>query len=280
MSIIVKETKHNISNSFTNSISDPLEVLFERIKKNYPLKKYYLKEKLQEQLVPQSKIIYATLEPNKNFSNALYSYITFHQIYFHLKNYILKKKRKYNGYKNEFLDIFEDIFIDNFLIFKEILFYLDKKNIYFLNIWLDGFFLNLFNNLIVDKKKVNMRIQPQLFFIIILYLSLPELTQELTEVPFTSIIKFGGITQINWKLAIKDLKLIDIKKPSSRRARRIKRNFIFLFFNINVDISRRGELVFDEENALRCVDFINTLTSKTDEMIDNIKKMRNVLLEK
>jgi hypothetical protein len=269
--------KKKSSTSVTDIMSDPLEPVRQLIFKKYPVKKYILQENIAEQLAPQSELIFNSLQPGDEYSDVLYSYITFHQIYFHLKNYLLIKKQKY-GYKNEFVDIFQDIFLDNFLIFKELSTLLKDRYTHYMNIWLDGFFISLFRKLMEDSVKKCHRIEPQLFFIIILFLSLPEISSGFEEIPFTSIIHFQESTHVDWKAALEEIIEIDIHKPSSRKSIEKIRHFLLIFLNLTVSVDQYDNLYFDEINTLKCVDLLNVLMEKTDEMIDNIKKVRKNLL--
>lgn len=259
---------------------DPLEPILERIRKEFPIKNYILKEDLPEQLVPQVELIKAAIKDDSDFPKAFYSYITFHQIYFHLKNYILFLKKRDYGYGAEFFDIFQDIFLDNFLIFKELTKnYLTKEHTYYLNIWLDGFFLSLFRK-VIDNDRLSKynRIQPHLFFLVILFLALPEISDSFAEVPFTSLIKFTDLTQKNWSSAISLLKELEYKKINSFDSFEIIREFIFKFFMLNVFIDHNNKYFFDEISNLKCIELINSLIEETPVIIENIKKVRSNLL--
>lgn len=259
--------------------SAPLEEVFIRVKRDFPLKSYLIREKLDEQLGIHAELIYNIIEPGYRYSEALYSYITFHQIYFHLKNYLMKLKGLQNGYRGEFLDIFQDIFLDNFLIFRELDKYLGEEYARYLNIWLDGFFLNIFNRIVGKAPQGSSRIQPDLFFVTILFLSLPEISKHFEEIPFTSLIHFHEPTSRNWKKGLSYLKDIDFHTPTSNRSLNSVFLFTLTFLNLNLSFGTNGELYFDEENTIRCVEFLNLLIGKTDELVDNIKKIRQNLLD-
>jgi hypothetical protein len=272
--------QQNSVNFTDNSLDDPLDPVWKLIRKEYPIKKYILREDLNEQIVPQSELILVTLKPGDDFSKIMYSYITFHQIHFHLKNYLLHLKKCYFGYKNEFLDIFQDIFIDNYLIFSELKKYLKGENIHYMNIWLDGFFISLFKKVVNmgDQRKYH-RIQPQLFFLIILFLALPRINNEFQEVPFTTMIQFTESTQQNWEKAVSLLSHLEFKSPNSKKNKVIVKDFLMIFMNLDLYFDHRDEMSFDEINTLKCVDFINTLTQKTPDLIDSIIRIRSNFLD-
>ncbi|HOV15407.1 MAG TPA: hypothetical protein PK771_14060, partial [Spirochaetota bacterium] len=160
-----------------DNIFDPLEPLYEEILRKYPVKKYILKENIETELFPQAEIIFTNLKDNEDYPTVFYSYITFQQIYFHLKNFLLIKKGQKSPYKLEFVDIFKEVFLDNFLIFKEMTKYLNESFVGYMNIWLDGFFINTFRKLKNNKIKYKLRhIEPELFFLIILFCAFPKLS--------------------------------------------------------------------------------------------------------
>jgi hypothetical protein len=260
---------------------DPLEPVWESIRLDYPVKNYILKEDLPEQLVPQVELIKSTLKPGYDFSKAFYSYVTFHQIHFHLKNYILFQKKKKFGYSVEFLDLFEDIFVDNFIIFYELVnYYLDTEYLQYLNIWLDGFFLTLIKKTVdEDKKSKYNRIQPQLFFAIILFLALPKISSNFEQVPFTSVIKFKEATLDNWESAITLLKDLDFRKPYRRNSLEILREFLFKFMHLNIFFNKSlHRFYFDEPSRIKAMEIIDLLIEKTPELIENIQSIRKNVL--
>jgi hypothetical protein len=263
-----------------NLIIEPeIDELWKTIQKRYPLKKYVIKEDIGEQLGPHSEIIHNSLKKNDEYPKVLYSYITFHQIYFHMKNYILRLKKRDFGYRHEFLDIFQDIFIDNFVIFKELATVLNNKYVHYLNIWLDGFFLSLFNKIEEDSIKKYHRIQPHLFFLVILFLSLPKVSKEFKEIPFTDILKFSDSTEEDWNASINIIKDIEFDHPISSGSIEKISDFIERFFHINVQTAKNGRLSFDEEGILKAVDLLNLLKARSEEMIKNIISKRKSIIK-
>jgi len=258
---------------------DPLDPIWKEIQKDFVLKKYVLKENIREQLVPQSKLIYANVKDGDDFSKIFYSYITFHQIHFHLKNYILSTKKKFNGYKREFIDIFQDIFVDNFLIFKELSKYLKEDYFHYMNLWLDGFFLSLFRKYVGEQKIKKQRIQPELFFAVILFLALPKISKYFNDVPFTSIIQFQEATQKDWEEALDIIDKLDLKEYLNSDCNKVIRDFLLIFMDLNVLINDDGNFYFDDEGTVKCLDFMDILSKKTNEMIANIKKIRKNLFK-
>ncbi|MBN2545669.1 MAG: hypothetical protein JXB50_07730 [Spirochaetes bacterium] len=277
---LFKKKKQNQETDNNTNVDDPLEPIWQKIRKDFPIKNYILKEDLPEQLVPQVELIKAAIKSEIDFSKAFYSYITFQQIYFHLKNYMLFLKKRNYGYGPEFFDIFQDIFLDNFLIFKELTTnYLSREHSYYLNIWLDGFFLSLFRKVLdADKNSKYNRIQPQLFFVVILFLALPEISDSFNDVPFTSLIKFQDLTQKNWGAAVELLKNLEYKKINSPESYENIRNFIFKFFMLNVFVDQNNKYFFDEISNMKCAEMIEFLIEETPELIKNIKKIRSNLL--
>jgi len=277
---LFKKKNQNQEADNNTNVEDPLEPIWQRIRKDFPIKNYILKEDLPEQLVPQVELIKAAIKSEIDFSKAFYSYITFQQIYFHLKNYILLLKKRNYGYGPDFFDIFQDIFLDNFLIFKELTTnYLSKELSYYLNIWLDGFFLSLFRKVLdASKNSKYNRIQPQLFFVVILFLALPEISDSFNDVPFTSLIKFQDLTQKNWDAAVELLKNMDYKKINTPDSYENIRNFIFKFFMLNVFVDQNNKYFFDEISSLKCTEMIDFLIEETPDLIKNVKKIRSSLL--
>lgn len=273
------KSSQNINVKSIDTISDPLEDIYLKIQKVFPVKKYILKDDIALNLSAQSEILYSSIPKSDQFSNAFYSYITFHQIYFHLKNFLLFKKKKLSGYKYEFLDMFQDIFLDNYIIFRNIYNILKEENkikyFRFLNIWLDGFFINLFKNLVDSPSGKYHRIQPELFFLSILFVALPNISEDFKTIFFTEIIKFDENTNKDFNNALNKISDYDINNPLSRKSLEQTRNFIGIFFDLDVSIKGANELFLDEYNSLKCVDFIKTLIDKSDEMVENIKKIRS-----
>ncbi len=257
--------------------SDPLEEIWKNIRMDYPIKNYILRENLPEQLVPQIELIKATIKSEEDFSKAFYSYITFHQIYFHLKNYILLLKKKKFGYGIEFLDLFEDIFIDNFIIFKHLVnHYLSSEYMPYLNIWLDGFFLSLFNKTIdEDKKSKYNRVQPQLFFVAILFLALPKISNFFKESPFVSVLKFQETTQSIWNSSLPLLDNLEFSKPYSENSIITEKQFIYRFMHLDAQFNKStNRFYFEEESRLKCMNILHLLIEKTPEIIKNITNIR------
>lgn len=269
--------KNNVKSEDT--FSDPLEEIFLKVQKSYPLKKYILIDDISQNLSAQSEILYSVIPKTEQFPNAFYSYITFHQIYFHLKNFLLLKKKKLSGYKFEFLDMFQDIFWDNYIIFKNIHNILKEENkieyFKFLNIWLDGFFINLFKNLVDSPSGKYHKIQPELFFLSILFVALPSISEDFKTIPFTEIINFDENTNKDFNNALNKMSDYDFNAPLSKKSLEQIRNFIGIFFDMDVSIKGSYELFLDEYNSLKCVDFIKTLIDKSDEMVENIKRIRS-----
>lgn len=280
----LKHFLNNISSTkrpgggFGSEVEGPLEQILERIKRDYPLKNYLIQESIDEQIGLHAQLIYNNIGPGGDFSKALYSYITFHQIYFHLKNYIMHIKGMHHLYREEFLDIYQDIFLDNFMIFRELDRYLDEEYVVYLNIWLDGFFLNIFNRVMTYGSQPSHRIQPTLFFVTILFLSLPAISKHFEQIPFTSLLHFHETTEHNWQEGLKNLKDLDFHNPLSNSSLNAVFLFTLNFLNLNLSFNPKGEFFFDEENTIRCLDFLEVLIDKTDDLIHNIKEIRGTLL--
>ncbi len=257
-----------------------LKFIFKIIKRKYKIFKYILNENKKSELAPQADLINIALAPDEDLNSIVNSYLIYHKMHFHLKNYLMKLRKKNKGYKNEFIDTFYDIFLDNFLIFKELSNFIKEDQIHFINIWLDCFFISLFNK-IVDESTIRYHnIQPHLFFVIILYLALPEISTEFKEIPFSSVIKFHKSTQKDWKDSLKLLKDIKFNEPDNIKSTEKIRSFIHNFMGLNAYIDKKNHLYFDENTNVYCINFINILVDKTEEMINNIKKIRISLLEK
>lgn len=273
-----KKKYHKEADQNIKQHCDPLlDELWTNIQKKYPLKKYIIKENISDQLAPHSELIHYNIQSPRDYSRMLYSYITFHQIFFHLKNYLLKLKKRNHGYRHEFNDIFQDIFLDNFLIIKELTEELKDSYSDYLNIWLDGFFLSFLHRIEDDSIKKYHRIQPQLFFLIILFLSLPKVSSKFKKIPFTSVIKFRESTEKDWNEALNIIKDIEFQRPISSSSIDKIKQFFYIFFHINLSITKKGRMYFEEDSILKAVDFINLLKARSPEMIRNIKKIRNNL---
>jgi hypothetical protein len=261
------------------SSNKQLKFLYRIIKRKYPMFKYILKKKKDNQLAPQSNLINIALDPSENLSKIVNSYLLYHKIHFHLKNYLMKLRKKKKRYKNEFIDIFYDIFLDNFLIFKELSKFIKEEQSHYINIWLDCFFINKFNKIIDESSTNSHDIQPHLFFIIILFLALPEISPGFKEIPFSSVIHFHKSTQKDWKESLNLLKEIKFDQPRNMNSIEKVRLFFLNFMGLNIYINKKKELYFDDDNNMNCINFINVLIKKTEEMIKNIKKIRTNLLE-
>ena len=276
----LEELKNFMKYEVKKKKNKQLKFILTIIKKKYPLFKYILKNKKENQLAPQSNLINIAIDPSENLAEIVDSYIIYHKIHFHLKNYLMKSRKKKQGYKNQFIDIFYDIFLDNFLIFKELSIYIKETQKHYINIWLDCFFINIFNK-IIDETSANYHdIQPHLFFVIILFLALPEISPGFIEVPFSSIIHFHKSTQKNWKDSLKLLKEIKFNETNSINSAEKIRLFFLNFMDLTIYINKKNQLYFDDDNNVSCINFLNVLIAKTEEMIKNIKKIRSHLLEK
>jgi len=220
-------------------------------------------------------LIYSNLKGEEKYSDAFYSYITFHQIYFHFKNYLFIRKKSKKDRILEFTDIFQDIFSDNFLIFKEMTKYLDKDSLSYMNIWLDGFFMNSFKKLKDNKIEYKFRdIEPELFFLIILFLALPKISGIFSEIPFSHIIDFSDKTENDWENAINLFKDLDLINFDNDLYLRKVGDFIFNFFGIYARIDKNGVFYFNDEQKMKCLDFLDILSEKTDRFINKIFKLR------
>lgn len=266
---------------FSNKKTNNKELIFllKIIKRKHPVFKYILKMKKDNNLAPQSNLINIAIDPSENLSKIVNSYLIYHKIHFHLKNYLMKLRKKKKGYKNEFIDIFYDIFMDNFLIFKELSIYIKEEQKHYINIWLDCFFINRFNKIIDETSSNYHDIQPHLFFIIILFLALPEISPGFKEIPFSSVIHFHKSTQKNWKDSLKLLKEIKFDEVCNIGSIEKIRLFFLNFMGLNININNKRQLYFDDDNNINCINFMNVLIEKTEEMIKNIKKIRIKLLE-
>ncbi len=101
-----------------------LKFIFKIIKRKYKIFKYILNENKKSELAPQADLINIALAPDEDLNSIVNSYLIYHKMHFHLKNYLMKLRKKNKGYKNEFIDTFYDIFLDNFLIFKELSYFI------------------------------------------------------------------------------------------------------------------------------------------------------------
>ena len=261
-----------------NVFSDNLEPIYEEIKKKYPTKKYIFKENIEKDLLPQSELIYENLKTGEEYSDVFYSYITFHQIYFHLKNYFFIKRRQDKPYKLEFADIFQEIFSDNYVIFKEMTKYLNKHFLFYMNIWLDGFFINTFKKLKEDKTDFKYRdIEPELFFLIILFLALPKISDAFNEISFIHIINFSDKTEKDWENAINLFDNIDLINFDNQTYLNKVKDFIFNFFGLYTRIDKEGYFYFSDEQKVKCVNFLNMLSDKTTDFINKIVELRGFI---
>ncbi len=256
-----------------------LDIIFKIIKKKHPLFKYILKKNNDHQLAPQSNLINIAIAQSDNLVKIVDSYLIYQKIHFHLKNYLMKLRKKKLGYKNEFIDIFYDIFLDNFLIFKELSIYIKDDQKHFINIWLDCFFIRIFNRIIDETSSRYHNIQPHLFFVTILFLALPEISKEFEEIPFSSVIHFHKSTQKDWKNSLNLLNDIKFDNATSIESTEKVRSFIHNFMGLNTIIDKKNNIYFDEDANINCINFINILIDKTEEMITNIKKIRVGLLK-
>lgn len=263
-----------------NKKDKQLKFIFKIIRRKYKIFKYILKENKNSQLAPQADLINIAIAPYEDLKTIVNSYLIYHKMHFHLKNYLMKLRKKNKGYKNEFLDIFYDIFLDNLLIFRELSNFIKEEQIHFINIWLDCFFISLFNKIVDESTARYHNIQPHLFFVIILYLALPEISTEFKEIQFSSVIKFHKSTQNDWKDSLKLLTDIKFNEPDNIKSAEKIRSFLHNFMGLNANIDKKNHLYFDEETNIHCLNFINILIEKTEEMILNIKKIRVNLLEK
>lgn|GEM_PF-6206648 len=262
-----------------SGLKHSFDELLKIIKKKYHIKNYIKKEDYSNDFSPQSNLIYIALNPDEDISQIVYAYLILQKIHLHLKNYLLKVKKKPYGYKNEFLDIFNDIFIDNFLIFREISKYIKEEHLHYMNIWFDGFFISNFNKLINNSQKKYQKIQPHLFFFILLYLALPRISKVFKEIPFTSVISFHKSTHDAWQQSLKLFDELDFINPIDKKSVKIIDLFLFSFFELSLEINNKSELVFNDQSIAKCIHFINNLINKTDEMINNINKIREEIIK-
>lgn len=253
-----------------------LEQMYEFVKEKYPVKNIVLKEDISTELAPQASIIYNLMSGGDDYAHHLFSYITFHQIHFHLKNYVLQQRGR-SYYKQEFVDIFLDYYIDNFIVIREITKLLSDDDYVYLNVWLDGYFLKVYQNLLEKKESGYYRIQPELFFVILLFLSLPSITDKFEFIPFTDIMRFEDNNHDKWEGALKLLNDLSIKEPASEKSMEVVHRFLFDFLNLSFYQEENGNFAFDDINTLKCLDLINFLISKTDSMLSTIKKKRENL---
>ncbi len=260
---------------------DPLDVVLDRVRKEYPVKKYILREDIESELYPQAQIIYGELGSGEKFNNSLYSYITFYQIYFHLKNHLLINKKIQNGYKDEFLDVFCEYFLDNYLIFREISIILEKVSIenkeFFFHVWFDGYFFSFYEKLLKGHSAGNKRLQPYLFFTILLYHALPHISDEYKGVVFSHLIDFTGSTASDFEAALLILDKLNFKKPLKRKNWFVIARFMLVAFDLIIGVDKNDKPVFDDFGIYKCVEFIKILSSKNNLMIDLIKNIAKSL---
>ncbi len=261
---------------------DPLEKVLQSVRKKYPVKKYILKEDINESLYNQSLIIFKELKNKNDFSESLYSYITFHQIYFHMKNYLLIKKRKLHGYKEEFIDVFYEYFIDNYLIFREMSELIDasvfKNRDFFFHVWFDGYFITFFDKILSNKDGSGKHNQPHLFFLIMLFAALERISAGYKNIVFSHILTLTESTEADLIIGLELLDSLSFKNPLKRKNNYLVSKFLLVVFDLVVAIDENDHLMFEDLGKEKCVEFIKFLISNTNLMINLINRIRNNLL--